>query len=122
MHLSSNPKLLCVTVIKTTRLNIMSFPVKEINNLRQLLDRNIGLYLNVGQTFEFLYYTVAQPVGDLGSSAIVSIKIESMKEKDQCVFGFHETGSPWVVLQHDGALPHWGLPVRQFLNAKFPKR
>jgi hypothetical protein len=29
---------------------------------------------------------------------------------------------PWVVLQQDGALPHWGLLVRQFLDATFPNR
>jgi hypothetical protein len=61
-------------------------------------------------------------VDDLGSAAIISIKMASMKEKAQCVFWFHETKSPWVVLQQDGAPPHWGLLVRQFLDATFPKR
>jgi hypothetical protein len=30
--------------------------------------------------------------------------------------------SPWVVLQQDGALPHWGLLVHQFLDAIFSKQ
>jgi hypothetical protein len=61
-------------------------------------------------------------VDDLGGAAIVSIKMASMKEKAQCVFWFHETKSPWVVLQEDGAPPHGGLPVRQFLEVTFRKR
>jgi hypothetical protein len=40
-------------------------------------------------------------VDDLGSAAIVSIKMATVKEK---------------------APPHWGLLVRQFLDATFPKR
>jgi hypothetical protein len=45
-----------------------------------------------------------------------------MKEKAQCVFWFHGTKSPWVVLQQDGAPPQWGLIFRQFFDAAFPKR
>jgi hypothetical protein len=45
-----------------------------------------------------------------------------MKEKAQCVFWFHDTNSPWVVLQQEGPTPHCGLLVRQFLDATFPKR
>jgi hypothetical protein len=33
----------------------------------------------------------------------------------------HAAPQPWVVLQQDGAPPHWGLLVRQFLDATFPK-
>jgi hypothetical protein len=33
-----------------------------------------------------------------------------------------EEFQPWVILQEDGAQPHWGLPVRQFLDAAFPNR
>jgi hypothetical protein len=29
---------------------------------------------------------------------------------------------PWVVLQQDGAPPHWGLLFRQFSDATFPNR
>jgi hypothetical protein len=80
------------------------------------------LQYNVGQTLEFFYSTVAQPVDDLGSAAIVSIKMASMKEISQCVLWFHETKSPWVVLQQDGAPPHRGLLVRQFLDATIEKQ
>jgi hypothetical protein len=61
-------------------------------------------------------------VDDLGGAEIVGIKMASMKKKDQCVFWFHETKSPWVILQQDGAPLHWGLLVRPFLDATFPKR
>jgi hypothetical protein len=46
----------------------------------------------------------------------------SRKEKAQYVFWFNETKSPWVVLQQNGAPPHWGLLVRQFLDSTFPKQ
>ena len=29
---------------------------------------------------------------------------------------------PLVIFQEDGASPHWGLAVRQFLNDTFPER
>ena len=29
---------------------------------------------------------------------------------------------PTIILQQDGAPPHWGLPVRQFLNETFSDR
>ena len=29
---------------------------------------------------------------------------------------------PWVVFQQDGAPPHWGLIVRDFLNKTFPNQ
>ena len=33
-----------------------------------------------------------------------------------------EQYQPQVIFQQDGALPHWGLEVRQFLNQTFPGR
>jgi hypothetical protein len=39
----------------------------------------------------------AQLLYDLGSAAIVSIRIVSMKEKAQCVFWFHEMKLPVTV-------------------------
>ena len=33
-----------------------------------------------------------------------------------------EQYQPQVILQQDGAPPHWGLKVRQFLNDTFPYR
>jgi hypothetical protein len=33
-----------------------------------------------------------------------------------------EVFQPWVVLQEDGAPPHWGLLVRHFLYVTFPNR
>ena len=32
-----------------------------------------------------------------------------------------EEFQPWVVFQQDGALPYWGLIVREFLNGRVPK-
>ena len=33
-----------------------------------------------------------------------------------------EEFQPWIIYQHDGAPPHWGSVVRQFLDEKFPDR
>jgi hypothetical protein len=72
--------------------------------------------------WDIFYYTVAQPVDVLGSAAVVSIKMASMKGKAQCIFRFHEMKSPWTVLQQGGVPPPWWLLVRHFWYATFPKR
>jgi hypothetical protein len=46
----------------------------------------------------------------------------SLPEHDGAVCCTSEDFQPWVVLQQNGAPPHWGLYVRQFLDATFPKQ
>jgi hypothetical protein len=53
---------------------------------------------------------------DLVRATITSIRMAFMKMKAEGLF-LHEAKSPWVVLQPDGAPPHWGLIVLQFLDA-----
>ena len=33
-----------------------------------------------------------------------------------------EEFQPWIIIQQDGAPPHWGSHVRPFLDATFPNR
>ena len=64
----------------------------------------------------------------------------TIQQKAQCVLWYHELKSPTAVqrkfrsefgedpphtnnmFQQDGAPPHWGLIVRDFLNETFPNR
>ena len=66
-----------------------------------------------------IYNQIIKPLFFTESTITADIYLDMLKHS---VVPQLEEFQPWVVFQQDGAFPHWGLMVRDFLNKTFPHR